>query len=337
MSIEDRPAPPLRFLLAAACIVIIIAGMKAAASLLSPLLLALLLAQTIRPLPDWLTRKRLPPALSVLVTVLIVLVGGIAVASLLGVSIAQLIDRLPTYQSGLTDLQERIFAFLAARGVNPAKLQSLEMFSPNRIVDLTGKLLGTVGQILSNALLLIFLTALLLFEYAGAQGKPAKSGDAVGSFLARFQEASKDVRRYVAITGGVGLAQAALVVILLELLGVDFPFTWGVLFFFLNFIPAFGFLIALIPPALVTLLKSGWKIALVVVLGYLIFVLVGDNIIKPKFMKKGLDISILVIILSLIFWSWVLGSVGAILAVPLTLTAKNLLLHYLERRGCERG
>lgn len=337
MHIEDRPAPPLRFLLAAACIVIIIAGMKAAASLLGPLLLALLLAQTIRPLPDWLIRKRLPPALSVLVTLLIVLVGGIAVASLLGVSIAQLIDRLPAYQLGLTNLQEKIFAFLAARGINPARLESLEMFSPNRMVDLAGRLLGAAGQLLSNALLLIFLIALLLFEYVGTQGKPASSRDSVGKFLARYQEASKDVRRYVAITGGVGLAQAVLVVIWLELLGVDFPFTWGVLFFFLNFIPAFGFLIALIPPAFVALLRSGWRIALVVVLGYLILVLVGDNIVKPKFMKKGLDISILVIILSLIFWSWVLGSVGAILAVPLTLTVKNLLLQYSEQRSHHRG
>ncbi|MDH7499926.1 MAG: AI-2E family transporter [candidate division NC10 bacterium] len=337
MGMEDRPAPPLRFLLAAACIVILIAGMKAAASILNPLLLALLLAQTIRPLPDWLIRKGWPSGLSVLVTLLIVLVGGLAVASLLGVSMGQLIDRLPAYQAGLMGLQERVFAFLSARGVNPARLQSLEMFSPNRLVDLGGQLLGAAGQLLSNALLLIFLIALLLFEFEGRQGKLAGGKDPVGRFLARFQETSKDVRKYLAITGGVGLAQAVLVVVLLWLLGVDFPFTWGVLFFFLNFIPVFGFLIALIPPALVALLKSGWKIALVAVLGYLILVFVGDNLIKPKFMKKGLDISILMIVLSLIFWGWVFGSVGAILAVPLTLTVKNLLLQYSERRSPHRG
>jgi predicted PurR-regulated permease PerM len=263
-------------------------------------------------------------------------VGGIAVASWLGVSIAQLIDWLPTYQVGLANLQEKVFATLAARGVDPSKLQSLEMFSPGRMVDLGGRLLGTVGQILSNALLIIFLVAVMLFEFAGGQGKSVKGRHGIERILERFQDANKDVRRYIAITAGVGLIEAIAVVILLALLGVDFPFTWGVLFFFLNFIPAFGFLIALVPPAMLALLKSGWKISLLVVLGYLIFVFVGDDIIKPKFTKKGLDISILFIILSLIFWSWVLGSVGAILAVPLTLTVKNLLLQYYERASHER-
>jgi len=336
MNRKGPHASPLRFLVAAACIVVIIAGLKAAASILTPFLLALLLAQSIRPFPDWLMRKRLSAGLSVLVTLLLVLVGGVAVASWLGVSIAQLIDRLPTYQVGLANLQEKAFAILAARGVNPSKLQSLEMFSPGRMVDLAGRLLGTVGQILSNALLIIFLVAVMLFEFAGGQGKSVKGRYGVERILERFQDANKDVRRYIAITAGVGLIETIAVVILLALLGVDFPFTWGVLFFFLNFIPAFGFLIALAPPATLALLKSGWKISLLVVLGYLIFVFVGDDIIKPKFTKKGLDISILFIILSLIFWSWVLGSVGAILAVPLTLTAKNLLLQYYERASHER-
>jgi predicted PurR-regulated permease PerM len=333
MNMKGPHASPLRFLVAAACIVVIIAGLKAAASILTPFLKALLLAQSIRPFPDWLMRKRLSAGLSVLVTLLLVLVGGVAVASWLGVSIAQLIDRLPTYQVGLANLQEKGFAILAARGVNPSKLQSLEMFSPGRMVDLAGRLLGTVGQILSNALLIIFLVAVMLFEFAGGQGKSVKGRHGIERILERFQDANKDVRRYIAITAGVGLIETIAVVILLALLGVDFPFTWGVLFFFLNFIPAFGFLIALVPPAMLALLKSGWKISLLVVLGYLIFVFVGDDIIKPKFTKKGLDISILFIILSLIFWSWVLGSVGAILAVPLTLTAKNLLLQYYERAG----
>ncbi len=337
MNMEGPHASPLHFLMAAACIVVIIAGIKAAASILTPFLLALLLAQSIRPFPDWLMRKRLSAGLSVLVTLLVVLVGGVAVASWLGVSITQLIDRLPTYQSGLTSLQEKMFAFLVARGVNPSKLQSLEMFSPGRMVDLAERLLGTVGQILSNALLIIFLVAVMLFEFAGTQGKSIKGRYGIAKILERFQDTNKDVRRYIAITAGVGLIETIAVVILLALLRVDFPFTWGVLFFFLNFIPAFGFLIALIPPLMVALLKSGWKIGLLVVLGYLIFVFVGDNIMKPKFMKKGLDISILMIILSLIFWGWVLGSVGAILAVPLTLTAKNLLLQYYERASHGRG
>jgi predicted PurR-regulated permease PerM len=120
------------------------------------------------------------------------------------------------------------------------------------------------------------------------------------------------------------LIQAIAMVILLQILGVDFAVTWGVLFFFLNFIPAVGFLLALIPPAIVGLLQSGWATALLVVIGYWAINFVGDNILKPKFLKKGLDVSIMAIVLSLLFWNWVLGAVGAILAVPLTLAIKNL-------------
>lgn len=178
--------------------------MKAAASILTPFLLAFLLAESIRPLPDWLMRKKLPLGISMLLTLLIVLVGGVAVVSLLGVSIAQLIERRPTYQSGVTSLQERMFAFLAARGINPSKLRFLDMFGPSRIVDLTGQMVGAVGQILSNTFLLIFLVVLLLFEIIEKEAKPASSKDPIGKVLARFQEASKDIRKYVAINGGVG-------------------------------------------------------------------------------------------------------------------------------------
>jgi len=172
---------------------------------------------------------------------------------------------------------------------------------------------------------LIFLVAVLLFEFTKVEKKKGESKASQPTLMLRFQEASQDVNRYVAIVGGTGLLQAIANVLLLAVLGVDFAITWGVLFFFLNFIPAFGFLLALIPPAIVAFLESGWKIALAVVIGYWVINVVGDNIVKPKFMKKSLDISIFVILLSLIFWSWVLGSVGAVLAIPLTLAIKNLM------------
>jgi len=175
--------------------------------------------------------------------------------------------------------------------------------------------------------LIIFLVAILLFEFAGRQTKPGI--DLVDlTVISRLQDASRDVKMYVAITGGAGLVQAIDNVILLTILGVDFPITWGVLFFFLNFIPSLGFLLALIPPVIVAFLESGWKIALAVLIGYWVFNFVGDNIIKPKFMKRGLDVSFLTLMLSLIFWTWVLGPAGAVLAVPLTLAVTNLAKQY---------
>jgi len=324
MNSFSQNSPVLRILMGAACCVIILAGMKAIAPLLNMVLLAWLMAYSITPLPNWLMRKRVPSALAVLITLLLVVIGGLTVASLLGLSIAGLIQKLPTYQADLTALRDNIIAFLGARGMDLSKIKSLDIFSPSRVIQLTSSVLGGLGQLVGNTLILIFLIAIFLFEFAATEQSAANGEKSPVSVLSRMQTASRDVKRYVAIVGGTGLIQAIAMVILLQILGVDFAVTWGVLFFLLNFIPAVGFLLALIPPAIVGLLQSGWVTALLVAVGYWAINFVGDNILKPKFLKKGLDVSILLVLLSLLFWNWVLGAVGAILAVPLTLAIKNL-------------
>jgi predicted PurR-regulated permease PerM len=325
---RDRINELLPVLIAAACIVVIVAGMKAAAPLLNNIFLAWLLAYSISPLPHWLMKKRIPTALAVLLTILIVVVGGVAIASLFGLSVSGLIQKLPAYQLRLTEVVDSLRSIPFVKEIDVEKIKSLEMFSPARLVGYAGAVLGGIGGILGNTLLIIFLVAILLFEFAGIQENAEKSSVKRDTLMARFQDASKDVKTYVAITGATGLMQAVANTILLAVLGVDFAITWGVLFFFFNFIPAFGFALALIPPLIIAFLESGWRIALAVGIGYWVFNFVGDNIIKPRFMKKGLDISILTIILSLLVWSWVLGSIGAILAIPLTLAVKNLIAQY---------
>jgi len=334
MNTFTQNSPVLRVLMGAACCVIILAGMKAIAPLLNMVLLAWLIAYSITPLPNWLMRKRVPSAVAVLITLLLVVIGGLTVASLLGLSIAGLIQKLPTYQADLTSLRDNVIGFLSSRGVDLSQIKSLDIFSPARVIQLTSSVLGGLGQLVGNTLILIFLVAIFLFEFAATEQDAANGHKSPVSVLSRMQTASQDVKRYVAIVGGTGLIQAVAMVILLQILGVDFAVTWGVLFFLLNFIPAVGFLLALIPPAIVGLLQSGWVTALFVVIGYWAINFVGDNILKPKFLKKGLDVSILVILLSLLFWNWVLGAVGAILAVPLTLAIKNLFEQIASEPSC---
>jgi AI-2 transport protein TqsA len=248
--------------------------------------------------------KRLPPRRAVLVTLLVVVLGGVGVLSLLATSIAQLIEKLPIYQSELTKLQETGITFMSARGLNLSHLLSLESLNSERVVAFAGALLGGLAQALGNAFLVIFIVALLLFELAGIQYKLAR-GEDENSMVGKFDHLSGDTRKYVAIMGWTGILQAIANVLLI--LRVDFAITWGLLFFFLNFIPAIGFLFALIPPALVALLDHGWPRALMVVIAYWGINFVGDNIIRPRFMQKGLDISILVVILLLIFLGSGLG------------------------------
>jgi predicted PurR-regulated permease PerM len=144
--------------------------------------------------------------------------------------------------------------------------------------------------------------------------------------LASVSKYIRDLRGYVILTAQLAGLTGIGATIFLLILGVDLPILWGVLTFLLSFIPTVGLFLAMILPALLALLEFGTAKALLVVAGFLLIDAVIENVIKPKFLGESLDISPLVIILSLIFWAAVLGPVGALLAVPLTLAVKELVL-----------
>jgi predicted PurR-regulated permease PerM len=305
-----------RALIAGACLVVITWGAKAIAPLLDIFLLALLLAMTLSPLMVWL-KRRLSPSLAVLVTVLVAVVGGVAVITLVGASITQLVQRLPTYQTGLTTIRDRLLDFLTARGINTEQLRSIPAFDPAHLVSYAGALLSGAAGALGNAFVVVLITVLVLAQMAGRE-----PGDG------HFDKATEDVVKYVGLTGITGLMAGVAITIALLLLGIDFAVTWGVLYFFFNFVPAIGNLLALAPAALVAYLEHGWERAVLVIVIFVLGNFLGDNVLKPMFMKKGFDISLLAIFGALLFWNFVLGAPGMLLAVPLTLTLKRLAQAY---------
>jgi len=317
-------SPLLRTLIGLACIVVITAGMKASAPIINLILLAYLLAQSVIPFPIWLMRKRSKPGTAVLLTILVLLFGGLALISLLGASIPQLMEKLPAYQVKLVALRDGIVNSLAARGIDAAKLVPFEVIPPKRIIELAAGILGTVAGMVGNGLIILVVTIFMLIEFVAVQRKLVAGEFSEGSLTHRFEEISKDTRKYVAITGVAGLVQATINTMVLMLLGIDFAATFGVFFFFCNFIPAVGFFFGIVPPLLIALLDHGLKRALFVLAGWWVVNLVFDNVIRPKFMKEGLNIPLLLIIVGVIVWSWVLGPVGAIVAIPLTMAVIRL-------------
>lgn len=314
----------LRILIGGACLVVIVAGMQAMADVLNIVFLAWLLAYAIHPLPNWMMRNRIPETPAVLGTLLIVIFGGIAIALVMSYSIVGLSQRLPTYETNLADTYAALVDHLATRDIDLAQVRPLEGLTPSRIIGYARMILGQVGNLLGNTLLLVLLIAVLLFEFLGEDRRRSRYQGAQRPLISIFQEASGDVQAYVAVTSATGALQAVINVLLYLALGIDFAVTWGILFFFMNFIPVIGGFIAIVPPLALGFLESGWTTALAVLVLFTINNFVWDNILKPRFMEKSLDIPFLLIILSLIFWSWVLGSVGTILAVPLTMVVRNL-------------
>ena len=178
---------------------------------------------------------------------------------------------------------------------------------------------------------MIIITVFVLVELSAMQFLSSRDKSPGTGFQNRVDRTIGDVGKYIAITGGNGLINAAANFLLLLVLGVDFALTWAVISFLFNFIPNFGIIMSVIPPAVIALLAHGWVRALLVIVGYVILNFIAENVIKPRTMKARLDISPLLTILSVIFWSWVLGVPGTILAVPLTMALQKLVKEQVGR------
>ena len=322
---ETGLSPILGYLVGAASLVLVVAGLKLAAPVVNLVLISFLLAFSISPIQNWLIKRKLSKGLAVLVTVLLILVGGSGLISILAMSVSGLIGKLPDYEARLTSLWNTVDAFFIGHGLNISGLLSLKEFDPKQLVGLAGKMLGVVLQGLSNSLFVVIIMVFVLIELAALQSHKFRGKTATTGFENRVTQVVGDVVKYISITGWNGLINAAANFVWLLVLGIDFALTWAVISFFFNFIPNIGFVMAVIPPAVIALLEYGWLRALLVVAGYVVLNFIAENVIKPRTMKAQLDMSPLLTILSVIVWSWILGAPGTVLAVPLTITLQKLV------------
>jgi predicted PurR-regulated permease PerM len=318
--------PPLhRFVLLVAGLIIIAAGMRAAAGPVNLLLLSMLLAGTIYPLPYALMRRGWPKERAVMVTLLGVVVGGVVLLLVLAASLRRLSENMPVYQEAFSGLVNRINGALAARGIDAAGILSPD---PQRVISLAAALVGGALQALGYGLFTLILVAFLLLAMPL---RPVGVAPA-GSMDARLDDVAASVRRFVGLNGVLGGIQAAAVLLVMLLVGTDAPAVWTVLTFLLAFVP-FGGLIAAIPPTLLTLLEGGGGRAALVFGTFVVINIVSDNILKPKLMGSGLGMSPLTIILALMLWSLILGAMGALLAVPLTIALMKTVPILLEEEA----
>ncbi|MDO5712064.1 MAG: AI-2E family transporter, partial [Micrococcales bacterium] len=134
------------------------------------------------------------------------------------------------------------------------------------------------------------------------------------------------VRRYWVVSSVFGAAVAALDIAALVWLGVPLALVWGLLSFLTNYIPNIGFVLGIVPPALMALLANGPQTALLVIVSYSVINFIIQSIIQPKFLGNAVGVTATVSLLSLLFWAWVLGPLGALLALPTTLLCKAVLV-----------
>lgn len=179
--------------------------------------------------------------------------------------------------------------------------------------------------LLTNIFLLLMTVVFMLFEVQLLPYKLQQALDKPNEGLAAMRRALDGVTRYLVIKTIISLATGVIVWIFLAAVGVRFAFIWGLLAFLLNYIPNIGSVLAAIPPLIQALLFNGLGDALVVAGGFIAINMVIGNILEPRVMGRGLGLSTLVVFLSLIFWGWLLGPVGMLLSVPLTIVARIAL------------
>nr|WP_239155334.1 AI-2E family transporter [Amycolatopsis sp. FDAARGOS 1241] len=317
----------LVILVGAAAVVITLAGVKAIAFLVAPAFLALVIVVTASPVQVWLLRKGWPRLLTTVALVTVVYAVILGLVFVVVVSLAQLATILPQYAARAADLLKHATDELARVGVGQQQLREMaSSLDLGKLAGLVGSLLSGLGGVLTN---LVFLLALLLFLSTEATWADQRLGsiDSDRPWLtAAFHRFASGTRSYILVTTVFGFIVAVLDTIGLLIIGIPVPVLWGLLAFVTNYIPNVGFVIGLIPPALLGLLDGGWKKMLVVIIIYGVLNFVVQSLIQPRFVAGSVGLSTLVTVLSLVFWSWLLGPLGAILAVPLTLLLKALFV-----------
>ena len=306
-----------RLLLGTAALVVIAAGIREAAGVLNSILLAMLLTVTVVPAFDALRRRGVSKPLAVVLTSL--LLAGVLVAMLgvLGLSGTRLLQVLPHYQDRAESLRHSLEGMLADRGIEPERVMSLDLVDPNRLLGLAAGFLSGLGKVLSQALLLILIVAFFLAE-RGLSDQTFRPDGTAG-------RVARDVRQYLLLTALTGLGFSVLVWMVMLVVGTDLAVVWAVLAFIMNFVPNVGIILSMIPPVILTLLELGWQRAVVILAAFLVLNFVVDNVVKPRMMQRGLDVPPLMALLSLMIWAYLLGPIGTLLAVPLTIAIRRVL------------
>lgn len=311
-----------------AAFVIICAGLSAASSVMVPFLLAIFISVAVLPLMRILVLWRVPRGLAILFLVAIFgsilwLLGGV-----LSNTISSLLTDLPMYRAKFEGVMNEGLAWLKSRGVN-TNANNLIASNVERIFSSATGILKSTSEIVTKSFLVLLLVIFMLFEAPIFASKFTSFGGSASSVVSNF---ARNLTHYIAIKTASSLATAAILAPALIYFNVPYISLWLLLAFALNYIPTVGSIIAAIPAILMCLLVNEPSSAVYLAIFYVIINIAIGNFIEPRFLGSGLGISTLVVVLSLIFWGFLLGVGGAFLAVPLTMSIKLALSESKQMR-----
>ncbi|MEL4319293.1 AI-2E family transporter [Leifsonia sp. YIM 134122] len=302
-------------------------GLAATQGVVAPIFLALVLTICVHPLRIALERRGVPRGLATVSVVLAVFILLAAFVTALVVAFAQFAALLPQFAPQIQDIGAAIGTWLTKIGFGPDQVQTIvQGFDPSNLVGFVSGLLGSLTSITAG--LVIILTLLLLMamdagylETLFRQLRPRRPY--MVSSLERF---AHGVRKYMVVTTGLGVAQGVLNWVALLILQVPGALLWGLLSFICSFIPNIGYFIAIIPPVVFGFLVGGWQTAVIIILIYGVINAVVQSVVQPRIVGNAVALSQTITFASVLIWLVILGPIGAILAVPLTLMVRMILI-----------
>ncbi len=326
--VHGNPLPrALTILLGLAAAVVVILGARELAWLIGPVFLALVIVLLVHPLHTWLRHKKVPEGLALVVLLLAIFGVLVVLGSILVLAVGRLITVLPQYAAEADELVSSLRDLLVSAGVSRETASSmLAGVSLGAVLQAITPLISGVVGLVANAIFLLSLMLFLGIDATGALGRMA----AVNRLRPRLGEAfrifSANTRRFLGVTTVFAVITGFADTLLLLWLDIPLAILWGLLAAICNYIPYVGFVIGLIPPALLALLIGDWPLMLTVVVAFILLNSLFTSLIQPYFVGDAVGVSMPVTLVALVFWGWVLGPLGAILAIPLTLLVKAVLV-----------
>jgi predicted PurR-regulated permease PerM len=326
--VSERVTPrALTVLVGLAALTIALAGVRSVSGILGPAFLALVLIVTVYPLRTWLVSHKVPGAMASLVLLLSVYLLMILITLSLVISVGRLAVLVPDYSSQINGYINDVARWLEHRGVGSTQVHAITgALNVSSLVSAATNVLKGILGVLTD---LFFIATLLLFLAFDAAPTMKIVGDLserkpdMVHALAKF---AAGTRSYMAVSAGFGFVVAVLDVGALVIMGVPGAFVWGVLAFVTNFIPNVGFVLGVVPPALLALLDGGPTKMIAVIVVYAVLNFVIQSVIQPRIVGDRVGLSATLTFLSLVFWGWAIGALGALLAVPLSLLLRAILV-----------
>lgn len=316
-SFKSRPV-----LMNAAFMIVVLAGVKAASPILIPFALAIFSAIVANPLVQLFQRARIPKPGAILITVTFALAVSTIMGQVISASVKGFSANLPAYTTQLKEQILNIPALSEMDFMNFSVSALVMQVDPGMSLKLGINVLSGLGDVLGNVFLITLAVIFMLFEadlFASKLTKMANGSTHLHTNVSSFLDS---VKSYMMIKTLTSLATGILVVFFLWWMEINHYLLWGLMAFLFNFIPNIGSILAAIPAVCLAFVQFGSGTALVVMMVYVAINTLIGSVVEPRFMGDGLGLSTLVVFLSLVFWGWLMGPVGMLLSIPLTMVVK---------------